>query len=551
MEAYTACRLILLDKNPGVRPIGVGEVLRSVVGKAILSVINPEIMSSAGNLQLCAGQAGGCEAAVHAMSDIFDEEATDALLLVDADNTFNSLNRKVLLQNIKYLCPLMAVYIRNCYIVPSRLFVLSGTEISSSEGTTQGDPLAMPVYAIGINPLLEIIKPETQKDIAMKHVAFADDLGGAGELLELRRWWDNIVSRGPKLGYNPNTSTSWLVVKPQAEEKAREIFGGTSIDITTEGRKYLGGYTGSESGCRKYAEELVSSWCDQLTVLSKIAKMELQAAYVAFVSGFKHKLTYYIRTMSNIKHHLTQLDSFVDNVFIPSITDGHICTADERLLLSLPVKRGGLGIPIFSAVADHEFANSRIATEQLVEMDDEHRMTSRRKIVNTREERYNTILQQLRERMSQEQLRANNLAKMKGASSWLTTLPLKLENFNLNKWEFYDALSLRYRWTRKYLPSTCPCGKRFDVDHAMTCMKGGFVHRRHGDERDEFASLLKNVCYDVEVEPQLQALTGEALNNSAKSSDEARLDVSARGFGKGGNVHFLMSGFLTISQRAT
>ena len=508
-------------------------------------------MSSAGNLQLCAGQAGGCEAAVHAMSDIFDEEATDALLLVDADNTFNSLNRKVLLQNIKYLCPLMAVYIRNCYIVPSRLFVLGGTEISSSEGTTQGDPLAMPVYAIGITPLLEIIKPETQKDIAMKHVAFADDLGGAGELLKLRRWWDNIVSRGPKLGYNRNTSTSWLVVKPQAEEKAQKIFGGTSIDITTEGRKYLGGYTGSESGCRKYAEELVSSWCDQLTVLSKIAKMEPQAAYVAFVSGFKHKLTYYIRTMSNIKHHLTQLDSFVDNVFIPSITDGHICTADERLLLSLPVKRGGLAIPIFSAVADHEFANSRIATEQLVEMDDEHRMTSRRKIVNTREERYNTILQQLRERMSQEQLRANNLAKMKGASSWLTTLPLKLENFNLNKWEFYDALSLRYRWTRKYLPSTCPCGKRFDVDHAMTCMKGGFVHRRHGDERDEFASLLKNVCYDVEVEPQLQALTGEALNNSAKSSDEARLDVSARGFGKGGNVHFLMSGFLTISQRAT
>lgn len=82
----------------------------------------------------------------------------------------------------------MAIYIRNCYSVPSRLFVLGGTEISSSEGTTQGDPLAMPVYAIGITPLLETIKPESPK-----HVAFADDLGGAGELLELRHWWDNIV----------------------------------------------------------------------------------------------------------------------------------------------------------------------------------------------------------------------------------------------------------------------------------------------------------------------------------------------------------------------
>ena len=46
----TACRLIPLAKNPGVRPIGVGEVLRRIVGKAIISVVKPEIMSCAGNL---------------------------------------------------------------------------------------------------------------------------------------------------------------------------------------------------------------------------------------------------------------------------------------------------------------------------------------------------------------------------------------------------------------------------------------------------------------------------------------------------------------------
>ena len=162
LEAYTACRLIPLDKNPGVRPIGVGEVLWRIIGKAILSVIKPEILSSAGNLQLCAGQAGGCEAAVHAMSDIFEEEETDALLLVDADNAFNSLNRRVLLHIIQYLCPPIAIYIRNCYSVQSRLFVLGGTEISSSEGTTQGDPLAMPVYAIGITPYWRYSNPKLQ-----------------------------------------------------------------------------------------------------------------------------------------------------------------------------------------------------------------------------------------------------------------------------------------------------------------------------------------------------------------------------------------------------
>ena len=45
-----------------------------------------------------------------------------------------------MLNNIRYICPPLATYIRNCYIAPSRLFVTGGKEIKSSEGTTQGDP---------------------------------------------------------------------------------------------------------------------------------------------------------------------------------------------------------------------------------------------------------------------------------------------------------------------------------------------------------------------------------------------------------------------------
>ena len=164
--------------------------------------------------------------------------------------------------------------------------------------------------------------------------------------------------------------------------------------------------------------------------------------------------------------------------------------------------------------------------------------TARRRIANTREELNNTTLQQPHERMSPEQLGANDLAKIRGASSWLTTLPLKSGNFDLIKREFYDAHSLRYHWTPKYLPSTCPCGKRFDVNHAMSCMKGGFVHRRHDDVQDLFASLFKDVCNDVEVESHLQPLTGEVLISSANSSDEARLDVIPRFWERGQHTFF-------------
>ena len=52
VDAFFACRLIPLNKNPGVRPIGVCEIIRRVIGKAILSVIGGDIQSVTGAIQL-------------------------------------------------------------------------------------------------------------------------------------------------------------------------------------------------------------------------------------------------------------------------------------------------------------------------------------------------------------------------------------------------------------------------------------------------------------------------------------------------------------------
>ena len=42
-KAFLACRLISLDKNPGLRPIGVGEVLRRIAGKVVMKVMKKDI----------------------------------------------------------------------------------------------------------------------------------------------------------------------------------------------------------------------------------------------------------------------------------------------------------------------------------------------------------------------------------------------------------------------------------------------------------------------------------------------------------------------------
>ena len=67
LEAFLSSCLIPLDKNPGLRSIGVGEVLRRIVGKVFVFTLRGDIISSVGQLQVCAGQKCGCEAAVHAM----------------------------------------------------------------------------------------------------------------------------------------------------------------------------------------------------------------------------------------------------------------------------------------------------------------------------------------------------------------------------------------------------------------------------------------------------------------------------------------------------
>ena len=189
LETFLACRLIPLDKSPGLRPIGVGEILRRIAGKALVAVIRDGIVSSVGSLQVCAGHEGGCEAAVHAMHKIFQEEDTEAVLLVDASNAFNSVNRKVFLHNIDIVCPALAIYVNNCYSIPSRLFIIGGIEIKSLEGTTQGDPIAMAVYATAIILLILLILEATNRlpETTPKTVAYADDFSAAGSLVNLKQ----------------------------------------------------------------------------------------------------------------------------------------------------------------------------------------------------------------------------------------------------------------------------------------------------------------------------------------------------------------------------
>ena len=70
-----ACRLVALDKRPGVRPTDIGETLRREVAKLVMREAGEQAKTACGNLQLCAGLEAGIEGATHAVGQRRGERA--------------------------------------------------------------------------------------------------------------------------------------------------------------------------------------------------------------------------------------------------------------------------------------------------------------------------------------------------------------------------------------------------------------------------------------------------------------------------------------------
>ena len=245
-----------------------------------------------------------------------------------------------------------------------------------------------------------------------------------------------------------------------------------------------------------------------------------------------------MRTLPDIENLLQPLEREISDVFIPSLIE-RICSEAQCDLVALPVRMGGLGLINPSHCADAEYSASiRVSaslaskigaqsheTPEEAEVQRLAHATLKEKNDGLKEER-----EEVKAMLSDNTQRAVDLACEKGASNWLTVIPLKDMDFYLNKREFRDAVRLRYDWSIPDNPSVCVCGSMFTVDHAMICQRGGLVIQRHNEISDLQAELLDMVCYDVQVKPALQPITGQELARETNQAPYARLDVHCRGF---------------------
>ncbi len=534
LSPLLACRLVALDKCPGVRPIGIGDTSRRIMSKAILRVLKGEIQEATGSKQLCTGQISGVEAAIHSARECFLKEESEAVLLVDASNAFNSLNRNVALNNIKFTCPELSKVLHNTYRAPSDLYI-DGEAILSQEGTTQGDPLAMPMYALATIPLINQL-PQT-----VTQVWYADDACAIGSLTDLHAWWKELSTQGQKYGYHVNATKTWLITKEGVTNEAQAVFSDTAVNVTSHGRPYLGSPLGSESFIQEFVQEKVNEWKGELHCLCRWASTQPHAAFTVYTHGWCSKWLFLARTTPNISHLLKEIEDIIRNNLLPTLTGRPPPNNTERDLLSLPARLGGIGITNPS-ISNHDYDASKKITEPLQEeilslaqayttdtISQQHQ--NKLDVRKSTQESLKQLQEQIKMSPMANSLRAIELAEETGASSWLTALPLREYGFVLHKGAFRDAMALRYGWTPAGLPTTCVCGSRFSVEHALSCPRGAFPIIRHNEIRDLTASVLTEVCHDVKIEPDLQPITHETMSAAtANTSDGARLDISMNGF---------------------
>ena len=248
-------------------------------------------------------------------------------------------------------------------------------------------------------------------------------------------------------------------MKPDKENLARELFNGTNIKITSTGACHLGATVGSEKFKEDYVKRKVEEMTIELKKLSKIGETEPHAAYAAFTHGWKHKWTYLLRTIADIGELMGPLENCIRYSFIPAITNGHTCSDEERLILTLPPRLGGLGIPNPVTIADQEYNNSIKVTSALAEriitqeqwnvVDEQNIKEIKSKISKERCITQENCLKEILPNLSDQMKRKLTLAQETGASNWLSALPIRAKGFSLNKQEFTDALALRYGWIVK------------------------------------------------------------------------------------------------------
>lgn len=502
-RALMAGRLIAIDKCPGVRPIGIGETWRRAMAKCVLHVARNGAKDACGIDQLCAGLEAGIDGAIHAMQHMWDVHHMEeewGFHLIDAENGFNLENRIVMLWTVRHEWPAGARFAFNCYRHCSILVIRGDIHhcvfLLSQEGVTQGDPLAMILYGLGLLPLIRQLKAEFPD---VEQPWYADDAGAGGTFTSIRAHFKRLQELGPKFGYFPNPSKSIIVVPAHSLARAKAAFADLGFTVKT-GSRYLGGFLGERDLFDSWIAKKTAYWSRAIEALASVAPAYPQDAYTGLQKSLQQEWHFVQRVVRDTGPHFAAVADTLSSVFLPALFGEPIDADDPRLALAcLPVKQAGLALPNPVASADLNYKASTVLCTHLIDAlrgraefsSATHSGTTRAVRAELRSRSldcHNATLASIVHPLPNDTRRIIMRGCETGA--WLSVLPSTVNGTELSRQEFRDSLYLRYALTPPDLPSLCDgCGQKFSVPHALDCPNGGLIIARHNELRDELCDL--------------------------------------------------------------
>ena len=205
--------------------------------------------------------------------------------------------------------------------------------------------------------------------------------------------------------------------------------------------------------CR-HDQDKIKEWEKDIDALAEIAISEPQLAYAAYIYGTSRRWQFVCRTTPGISEVMVNLETLIRKKLLPAILGCDHISDQLRVILQLPARMGGMGFLNPSLEADSELSNSKDITAQLVEfiyqqkdqmeIDASRQEDVMKEMRRMKEERQKNLEVMVHSVIDEKMKRLLQLSAEKGASAWLTSLPLKSHGFHLNKQQFHDAVCMRF-----------------------------------------------------------------------------------------------------------
>ena len=235
-EALTACSIVGVPKPDGsMRPIALGGALGKLAGAVLKEVLKAKGMAKMPRQFL--GEADGAAALVHAVTEAWSAGPDDSVVIqVDASNAFNEVSRQAVVDRIRDKAPQVLGLVLALYGRAGKLFYAADDGetymIKSTTGVRQGDPAAMLLYAMTVQPVVDRVRARHPEVVILQ---MADDTTVVGPVEQATRAAQALAVELATVSLRLNEAKTEVLCKVGEKERVCESIARVNEDLGVGG----------------------------------------------------------------------------------------------------------------------------------------------------------------------------------------------------------------------------------------------------------------------------------------------------------------------------